>query len=118
MAGYLSKEVEYVPWVSALNGLSYINTMLKRTSAYGEFKKSVVSFNEHKLGISYTIKLSERIIHFISNAELIYFRNRITYYTDLQSGRAEYLSISSNTLKRFKSLIRYLVLPLLANISW
>jgi len=39
VTGYLSKEVEYVPWVSALNGLSYINTMLKRTSAYGEFKK-------------------------------------------------------------------------------
>ena len=41
VTGYLSKEVEYVPWVSALNGLSYINTMLKRTAAYGEFKKSV-----------------------------------------------------------------------------
>merc|ERR1712032_1456097 len=39
VTGYLSKEVEYVPWVSALNGLSYINTMLKRTAAYGEFKK-------------------------------------------------------------------------------
>merc|ERR1712038_1268486 len=39
VTGYLSKEVEYVPWVSALNGLSYINTMMKRTAAYGEFKK-------------------------------------------------------------------------------
>ena len=44
VTGYLSKEVEYVPWVSALNGLSYINTMLKRTAAYGEFKKLVFSF--------------------------------------------------------------------------
>ena len=33
------REVEYVPWVSALNGLSYLNTMMKRTAAYGEFKK-------------------------------------------------------------------------------
>ena len=41
VTGYLSKEVEYAPWVSALNGLSYINTMMKRTAAYGEFKKSV-----------------------------------------------------------------------------
>ena len=56
VTGYLSKEVEYVPWVSALNGLSYINTMLKRTSAYGEFKKSVVSFNEQKE--------ATRILHF------------------------------------------------------
>ena len=56
VTGYLSKEVEYVPWVSALNGLSYINTMLKRTSAYGEFKKSVVSFNEQKE--------AKRILHF------------------------------------------------------
>jgi len=36
---YLSKEVEYVPWNSALSGLSHINTMLKRTAAYGQFKK-------------------------------------------------------------------------------
>ena len=48
VTGYLSKEVEYVPWVSALNGLSYINTMLKRTAAYGEFKKSVFSFFKQK----------------------------------------------------------------------
>jgi len=39
LTGYLGKEVEYVPWASALNSLSYINTMLKRTSAYGEFKR-------------------------------------------------------------------------------
>ena len=49
VTGYLSKEVEYVPWVSALNGLSYINTMLKRTAAYGEFKKLVFSFPKIKI---------------------------------------------------------------------
>ena len=57
VTGYLSKEVEYVPWVSALNGLSYINTMLKRTAAYGEWKKSVFSFttsNEQNIVISGT----------------------------------------------------------------
>ena len=49
VTGYLSREVEYVPWVSALNGLSYIKTMLKRTAAYGEFKKLVFSFPKFKI---------------------------------------------------------------------
>eukprot|EP00090_Calanus_glacialis_P046064 TRINITY_DN885_c0_g1_i5.p1 TRINITY_DN885_c0_g1~~TRINITY_DN885_c0_g1_i5.p1 ORF type:complete len:807 (+),score=220.22 TRINITY_DN885_c0_g1_i5:315-2423(+) len=39
VTGYLSKEVEYIPWASALSGLSYINKMLKRTAAYGDFKR-------------------------------------------------------------------------------
>jgi aminopeptidase N len=38
LTGYLSKETEYIPWYSALSGLSHIKDMLKRTSAYGEFK--------------------------------------------------------------------------------
>merc|ERR1719153_1277968 len=36
---YLHKEVDYVPWNSALSGLAYIDTMLKRTPAYGDFKR-------------------------------------------------------------------------------
>jgi len=39
VTGYLSKEVEYIPWASALSGLKYVNKMLKRTAAYGEFKR-------------------------------------------------------------------------------
>ena len=55
VTGYLSNEVEYIPWASALTGtislirhrftfshclgLSYINKMLKRTPAYGDFKR-------------------------------------------------------------------------------
>jgi len=38
LTGYLSRETEYIPWYSALSGLSHIKDMLKRTSAYGEFK--------------------------------------------------------------------------------
>jgi len=38
LTGYLSRETEYIPWEAALGGLSHINQMLKRTSAYGEFK--------------------------------------------------------------------------------
>ena len=62
VTGYLSKEVEYVPWVSALNGLSYINTMLKRTAAYGEFKKSVLSLNEQKEAISLHFRYMLRLV--------------------------------------------------------
>eukprot|EP00088_Acartia_fossae_P031208 TRINITY_DN3213_c0_g1_i1.p1 TRINITY_DN3213_c0_g1~~TRINITY_DN3213_c0_g1_i1.p1 ORF type:complete len:964 (+),score=231.16 TRINITY_DN3213_c0_g1_i1:49-2940(+) len=39
LTGYLSQETEYIPWYSALSGLSHIKDMLKRTSAYGEFKQ-------------------------------------------------------------------------------
>jgi len=41
LTGYLDKETEYIPWSSALSGLSYLNTILKRTPAYGEFKKYI-----------------------------------------------------------------------------
>ena len=39
LTAYLGKETEYIPWAAALSGLSYINKMLKRTSAYGDFKR-------------------------------------------------------------------------------
>ncbi|XP_023324912.1 aminopeptidase N [Eurytemora carolleeae] len=39
LTGYLDKETEYIPWYSALSGLSHINKMLKRTAAYGDFKR-------------------------------------------------------------------------------
>merc|ERR1712106_1092520 len=39
VTGYLSKEVEYIPWASALSGLKYVNKMPKRTAAYGDFKR-------------------------------------------------------------------------------
>jgi len=38
LTGYLSRETEFVPWYAALGGLTHIKQMLKRTSAYGEFK--------------------------------------------------------------------------------
>lgn len=36
---YLDKETEYIPWVSALSGLSHLNMMMKRNNAYGDFKR-------------------------------------------------------------------------------
>ena len=39
LTSYLSKETEYIPWSAALTGLSYVNKMLKRTSAYGDFRR-------------------------------------------------------------------------------
>ncbi len=38
VTSYLNNEVEYIPWTAALNGMSYINRMLKRTPSYGYFK--------------------------------------------------------------------------------
>ncbi len=38
VTSYLHREREYVPWTTALNGLGYIDVMLTRTAAYGEFK--------------------------------------------------------------------------------
>lgn len=36
---YLSREIEYTPWKAALYGFGYIDTMLERTPAYGEFQR-------------------------------------------------------------------------------
>ena len=41
LTAYLGQETEYIPWAAALSGLSYINKMLKRTPAYGDFKRSL-----------------------------------------------------------------------------
>jgi len=39
LTNYLENETEFIPWYSALRGLSYINRMLVRSSAYGDFKR-------------------------------------------------------------------------------
>merc|ERR1719219_1280145 len=39
VTSYLNKEVEYIPWAAALSGMGYISQMLKRTPAYGSYKK-------------------------------------------------------------------------------
>ena len=39
VTSYLNKEKEYIPWSAALGGMRYIRDMLKRTPAYGPFKK-------------------------------------------------------------------------------
>ena len=52
---YLSNEVEYIPWSAALTGLSYINKMMKRTPAYGDFKRYMLNLVEplySKLGFN------------------------------------------------------------------
>ena len=43
LISYLKHETEYIPWAAALGGLSYVNKMLKRTSAYGDFKRFLYS---------------------------------------------------------------------------
>jgi len=55
MTEYLSNEMEYIPWSAALTGLSYINKMMKRTPAYGDFKRymlNLVSPLYRKLGFN------------------------------------------------------------------
>ncbi|KAK4304350.1 hypothetical protein Pmani_023699 [Petrolisthes manimaculis] len=41
---YLAKEESYTPIKSTLTALSYLDSMLKRTSSYGAFKKFVLKF--------------------------------------------------------------------------
>jgi len=38
---YLTSEQDYIPWMSALTGLSYLDLMYIRTAGYGEFKVRV-----------------------------------------------------------------------------
>lgn len=37
VTGYLNKETKYIAWMSALSGFGYIDLMLERSAAYGEF---------------------------------------------------------------------------------
>ena len=43
LALYLVNEKDYIPWVSATNGLGYIDLMFVRTSGYGDFKVLTLS---------------------------------------------------------------------------
>ena len=38
---YLINERDYIPWMSALNGLSYLDLMYIRTVGYEDFKVSI-----------------------------------------------------------------------------
>ena len=40
VTSYLNSETEYIPWAAALTGFRYLEEMLKRTAAYGDFKVS------------------------------------------------------------------------------
>ena len=54
VTSYLHKETEYIPWSAALDSMGYISKMLKRTAAYGEFKrymKSLVGPLVRRVGI-------------------------------------------------------------------
>ena len=39
VTSYLGEELEYIPWAAALSGMSYLSRMLKRSAAYGAYKK-------------------------------------------------------------------------------
>lgn len=50
---YLTEEQDYIPWKSALNGLSYLDLMYIRTTGYGEFKvRLIVSLILHDCNAS------------------------------------------------------------------
>ena len=38
VTSYLEREKAYIAWSAALDGFSYIDKMLKRTAAYGDFE--------------------------------------------------------------------------------
>lgn len=44
LIGYLTEEVEYLPWKSAFNALEYVDLMLSRAVGYHHFK--VISIQE------------------------------------------------------------------------
>jgi hypothetical protein len=53
VTSYLHKETEYVPWSAALDNMGYISKMLRRSGAYGEFKRYMRALVEplmHRVG--------------------------------------------------------------------
>jgi aminopeptidase N len=45
ITSYLSKERSYIVWKTARAGFKYVETMLKRTEAFGVFRASTLSFS-------------------------------------------------------------------------
>ena len=42
VTAYLNKETEYIPWKAALSGFSFVDNMLERSPAYGEFQRYMI----------------------------------------------------------------------------
>jgi len=40
---YLKNEKDYIPWMSALNGFKYLESMMKRSPGYGDFRQYMIS---------------------------------------------------------------------------
>jgi aminopeptidase N len=78
---YLTKETEYTPWSAALNGLDYLSKMLRRSPAYGEFKRYMqkiinpllnrVGFTEKKNDQMMDIQVKQRIHSNIYNCFIV-----------------------------------------------
>jgi len=76
---YLTKEFEYIPWVAAIRAMNYIDSMLGRTSGYGEYKKFMIQqllpiykhlgFENKKSDSEMDIKLREQVISMLCNLE-------------------------------------------------
>ena len=51
VTSYLNKETEYICWKAALTGLGYIEVMLDRTPAYGDFRVRIQGLNQVRYSI-------------------------------------------------------------------
>ena len=45
MTEYLENEMDYIPWGAALRAFGYMDKMLRRSAAYGQFKVMLEKIN-------------------------------------------------------------------------
>ena len=81
LTGYLGQETEYVPWFSALKGLSYIDNMLKKgKNSHGLFKKLVFSFSKFKIKEPHISRYMLRLLNPIYKKLGFYARSGDTHF--------------------------------------
>jgi aminopeptidase N len=42
LTDYLNQELDYIPWTAALNGFTYLESMLKRSASFGAFRSYLI----------------------------------------------------------------------------
>ena len=92
LTNYLQKETDFVPWHAALTSLSYLDTMLGRTGAYGDFKKYLkgeLKFTYDRLG--FEPKQEDTFLDVLLRKQVIHQMCQLDYEPCIEEGTLFFL---------------------------
>ena len=88
LTNYLQKETDFVPWYAALNSLSYLDSMLGRTGAYGDFRKYLIGelkFTFDRLG--FEPKAEDTFLDILLRKQVIQKMCKLGYEPCVEEGK-------------------------------